>query len=145
MNIFEYLRDDEAHIERRLKDITAHGFSWPQEQLFEESVRLFTAVTNHLEKKETILTRYLSSLDAEMEGTLRDATKHRYDIEAQIESLTQMHIDENDFVESMESLLRKVINHRKFCEDHFYPQIEAHLSKAERKIIDEKFEDLVFS
>lgn len=145
MNIFEYLKADDAHIERRLKQVTAHAFEWPHERVFEESVKVFTAITVHLDKKETLLTRYLSCMDDDLKHAILLATNHRYEIENQIDSLTQMHVDEADFGKSLESLLRRVINHRKFCEDSFYPYIEDHLSKNERELIDSQFEDMVFS
>src|SRR5262249_40437568 len=133
------------YIERRLKQLAAHSYEWSQEKVFEEAVKLFSAITVHLEKKETLLTDSLSALDEELTVTLKEATRHRYEIEAQIESLTQMHVDESNFRKGMESLLRRVINHRKFCEDKFFPVIETHLSKADRANIDSKFVEMVFS
>lgn len=145
MNIFEYLKEDEAYIERRLKALTVHCPEWTQEKVFDESVKVFAAVTVHLEKKETLLTAYLSYLDDELKNTIETSTQQRFDIEAVIDGLTQMHVDEPEYQSTLEGLLRKVLNHRKFCQEWLYPQIETHLSKSEKDLINHKLEELVYS
>jgi hypothetical protein len=56
-----------------------------------------------------------------------------------------MHVDEAGYVKGLETMLRKVINHRKYCEEWFYPLIETHLSTKDRALVDAELEDLVFS
>ncbi len=144
MNVFQYLKEDDAAIEGRLQNITEHYEHWTPDHVFEETKKVLNSIRVHFDVKESLLANNLKAKEG-MECSLEECEKERQEIYDEIDNIVQIHVDEDGFYSGLKKLLSKVTEHRKFCNDIYYPNMRARLTDSDLVHIQQQLDQMVLS
>ncbi len=144
MNVFQYLQEDDAKIEDRLVQITEHYEQWTPDRVFEETKKALNSIRIHLEKKESLLANNLKATDG-IESSITECEQGKQGIFDELDNLTQLHVDEDGFCSGLKTLLSKVAEHHKFCNDIYYPNMRSRLTDNDLSHIEEQLNQMVLS
>jgi transcriptional regulator with XRE-family HTH domain len=143
IDVFEYLKQDGAHIAERLNTTVNQYSEWPRDRFFEETKRTLEAVRGYF-SKESLLSNNLKDTQG-TEAIVEEAEKQRGNIQADIENLVMVHVDEPGFDQMLGSIADKMNQHCDFCEEEFFPAMKEHLSADDIKHVKEQLDQEILS
>lgn len=130
MNVFEYLISTDVRIERELHKIVKNYSHWSHDRTEQESTKIFKTIASSLRNKQLLLANNLDSPEG-MEPTLEESFLEESEIQSEIQKVAELQLEKHDCRPSLLSLTAKMRKHRKFCEEIFYPQMQARLSPGD--------------
>lgn len=143
MDVFEYLKNDGAHIAERLNNIASQYSEWPRDRVFEETKRALQEMKIYF-TKEALLINNLKD-DGETKEVVETAEKQRKSLEAAVENLVMIHVDEPGFEQGLDTIAEKMTQHCDFDADTFFPSMKAHLSEDDIKHVKQQLDDQILS
>jgi hypothetical protein len=143
-DIFQYFRDDDKNIEEKLVKLIEQYPNWSFDQVLEESQKIFAAIKDHYHKKEPVLIKHLGHIK-NLRANLKEFCKQRDAIDNEIENLVMIHVNEPVYKRSLQALLLRTRENRKFCDEVFYPQLREQLSDKQLNYITNQLKSQVLS
>jgi hypothetical protein len=141
MNIFDFLSGEGRSIVRRLNAVVEHYpacSDWTWDHTFDETKKDIFMLAEYLREEKLVesMVRGPHNLKAHM----YNAAEQRREINACLDHVLMIHIDEEGFREGLKKLAEKLDEHTNFCINSYYPLLEQNLSNDAMQNLEDQLE-----
>ena len=144
MNIFEYLLTDEIQIQEKLHDVANNYSDWPQTKVFELAGQSMNAITTHVQKVNDWVINHIQG-KGNYDELLSKWDERTNSIEENINSLTQLHVDEPGFEQLFIHLSKAFDTLVRFTQEDLFPAVKKNADEEALDRMNAQLESVVFS
>jgi hypothetical protein len=142
MNIFEYFYEEVRDIEEKLVETTNNYEIWTREQVFDHVKVVCDEIMGHLKKQTSLLLNNLNEQKASLNEIMVEAQKDHRLVEDEIGQLTQVHVDEPNYQESLRNLLKVLEQHIAFSR-RLYAKVKETATPQELELLNSRFNNVL--
>jgi 5'-3' exonuclease len=138
MKAFDYFKHEESRLEHMLQDLISKMGKIDRDEVLLQSSRISQGLTGHVQLEEQLLLGNLPG-NAELDADYKQAAFDRENILDEVGRMTQVHIDEPDFVSVLDRLLAALKEHEEFS-TRLFEDIQHYVSQEDLSKIDDTLE-----